>query len=179
MLFRGRRLACSSFLYGVTQGPFDEAPPVHSEALAFLSGIWVTQLVVDALFRVRRIARTLLKNCFGRSDVWGGLLSSHPYAVRAFEAATECACDPTLILRIGLAVLQAADIDYAANAATTGFQRSQCVLDTQFFVNHSNILRLLRGNTLGGWTLGNDLRDGEGFICIVRRRADGCHEGGQ
>jgi GNAT superfamily N-acetyltransferase len=27
------------------------------------SGIWVTQLVIDALFRGRRIARALLKNC--------------------------------------------------------------------------------------------------------------------
>jgi len=137
------------------------------------SGIWVTQLVVDALFRGRRIARTLLRNCFGPSDVWGGLLSSHPYAVRAFEAASVCVCDPTLVLRIGLTVLEAADIDYAANALATGFQRNQCVLDTQFFVNHSDIQRLLEGNTLGDWTLGNDLRNGEEFICIVRRTAAG------
>jgi hypothetical protein len=143
------------------------------------SGIWVTQLVVDALFRGRRIARTLLRNCFGPSDVWGGLLSSHPYAVRAFEAASDSVCDPTLVLRIGLTVLEAAAIDYAANALATGFQRNQCVMDTQFFVNHSDITRLLEGNTLGDWTLGNDLRDGEEFICVVRRRADAMRGGSE
>ena len=144
---------------------------IESDSQTTESGIWVTQLVVDALFRGRHVARTLLKNCFGRSDVWGGLLSSHPYAVRAFEAASECKCDPTLVLRIGLTILEAADVDYAANALATGFQRNQCVMDTQFFVNHSDITRLLEGNTLGDWTLGNDLCDGEEFICVVRRRA--------
>ncbi len=59
---------------------------------------WVTQLVVHPDYRIKGVARRLCHIARGPGALFAfGLVSSHPYAVRALEGAAEQQCDRGLV----------------------------------------------------------------------------------
>ncbi|KAI9091710.1 hypothetical protein DFS34DRAFT_634618 [Phlyctochytrium arcticum] len=51
--------------------------------------VWITQLVVHSAYRNKEVATHLVTLALSKQDVCAGLVSSHPYAVRALERATK------------------------------------------------------------------------------------------
>lgn len=54
--------------------------------------VWITQLVVDSNFRGQKIAQNLIHRSLDTNWTICGLVSSHPYAIRALEKATRLKC---------------------------------------------------------------------------------------
>ena len=129
---------------------------------------WITQLVVSDQHRRRGIAEVLLHNtifkCNGHSLFAAGLVSSHPAAVRALQRA----CGPTTI-NAHNNVLYARRIHTSCTVpylrpCQLHVDESRCVVDTHFFVDHTEVLTILRQTSQ--WVLG-DLLEGHEFFAIA------------
>jgi hypothetical protein len=127
--------------------------------------VWITQLVVHSGHRQRHVATTLIKRAFDReNDVAAGIVTSHPYAVRAFERATGHLVVPNTV--------SISDVDNLLSASQVPYLQQrrayiwsgQCTLETGFYADHTEVNRLL--SEASDWHLGN-LKEGEEFLAIV------------
>lgn len=139
---------------------------------------WITQLVVHESMRHQRIATTLLARSM-ESDADGskaqmmGLASSHPYAVRALEAATGVRCTAAINQRCAAAVLQSCSVPYLRSASLSA---DSCAVNSAFLVDHAGVLQLLSQERLNSdadpnrrWQLGaGDLKEGYEFLALVQ-----------
>ena len=134
------------------------APPGGGAAGA---AVWVTQLVVAAGERGKRIATTLLLSLLSRDLVAFGLLSSHPHAVRALEHAAATRCDPAHIAAAAATLQAAARVPYF-RAEDIDTAHGRCVVD------HAGMNALLSAYARAGrpFELGS-LGEGEEFIAVV------------
>jgi len=130
---------------------------------------WVTQLVVDTKYQNKKIASTLLGGVWAFSDnfAWG-LVSANPFAIRALEAATRRRCDRALIkerLPTVRSIVSSA-ADYLADADLI-VDNTQCVGNTGFFLDHSNVAAMLKdASATFPWQLG-DLNEGEEWLGVT------------
>ena len=134
--------------------------------------VWITQLVVKSKFRGCHLARKLLvQPCSDKGLFACALVTSHPYAVRALESATNRQCDPGLTFLHVERIVKASCIPYPQDRQSVvsvqgdGKQRRRVLL-TDFQVDHTEADQ--RHMALANWQLG-DLEDGENFLAIWPR----------
>ena len=125
---------------------------------------WITQLVVHADWRRRGIAKRLCRIAWGTRKYFAyGLVSSHPYAVRALEGATVRRCDRNLAAQHAQELIEYSCIPYM-KGKTLCFDDGRCLIDTQFPVDHSGVEQLLL--TIKDWQLG-PLEDNKEFFAFT------------
>lgn len=131
------------------------------------AAVWVTQLVVAASERGKRIATAMLLRLFSRDLVAFGLLSSHPHAVRALEHAAALRCDRERIAGAAAALQAAAGVPYF-RADDIDVDGGRCVVRNSFFADHVGVDAILAEYTGAGrpFALG-PLGEGEEFIAAV------------
>jgi hypothetical protein len=103
---------------------------------------WVTQLCVDSDHRSRGIAKSLCKIACKPTDQACGIVSSHPYAVRALERATGRQCSPELINQYAKELIECSRVPYVQGKELRICSRMSSI-NTQFPVDHSELLTLL------------------------------------
>lgn len=128
---------------------------------------WITQLVVNSAFRKLGIAQSMLNAAIVPSCTCAGLVSSHPFAVRALEKAMRTAVDPALCKFVAPRLLQESQIAYLQGCDCV-FDDEYCLLSTKFFVDHAEPQQALANLGEDPWHLGG-LLDGHEFIAIVTR----------
>jgi 2-polyprenyl-3-methyl-5-hydroxy-6-metoxy-1,4-benzoquinol methylase/GNAT superfamily N-acetyltransferase len=129
---------------------------------------WVTQLVVHEDYRNQDVAKRLLHSLWSFSDGFGwGLVTANPYAVRALEKATRRRCDPEVI-RTNLDALHQFGrwIPYiAGKPVQVGDGESR--IDTQFFVDHSQLDRMMENaSQTDRWQMG-EIGEGEEWLAFT------------
>ena len=139
----------------------------HAFVCRFLWGAgfasWITQLVVAANERRQGIASTLCNMAYHPHDLASGLVSSHPFAVRALERARDRRCSPSLISKHAAGLIAASGIPYVQGCPLQlGEERS--IIETKFFVDHTEVNNFLAEEE--DWQMG-PLKDGEEFFAFV------------
>ncbi|KAI3655745.1 hypothetical protein MP638_003248 [Amoeboaphelidium occidentale] len=133
--------------------------------------MWITQLVVDAKYRGRRISSTLCNMACGSRLLFAcGLVSSNPLAIRSFQRALGL---PILIDESTVAyakiLVGKLQIPYMSTVSYDVFQRAedrlaQCVAHTGFFVDHAEVNQIRKD--LSKWPL-DELQDGDEYLAII------------
>jgi len=124
---------------------------------------WITQLVVHVKYRNQGIAFRLCQLAWDPHNSYAcGLVTSHPYAIKALERASGCDVDKDLIAFHGIEIIKRSNIKYIQDA-TNFLNQGRCVVNTNFFVSHTEVNSILSKMT--DWKLGT-LDDGEEFIAI-------------
>lgn len=105
---------------------------------------WVTQLVVHSDYRHHKVAQYLLLHSLGTKSQIYGLVTSHPYAIKALERATRSKC-----LNLGSEkvkyVLEKSQIPYLKlDNVQVKCDESQSLINTNFYVNHAEVEKVLR-----------------------------------
>lgn len=158
-LFNEACFLCTASVGGTLVGhAFVTNFPYNSSSVS-----WITQLCVHNDYRGRHIASQLCRMAWDVSSEFAcGLASSHPYAVRALERATQRRCNPTMIMQHGRNMVAASGIPYLSGCgmSTSG----ACALNTSFFVDHTEVDRLAAA--VPGWCLGS-LPDGEEYLAVI------------
>ncbi|KZF18990.1 hypothetical protein L228DRAFT_264112 [Xylona heveae TC161] len=145
---------------------------------------WVTQLVVHADFREQGLARHLLEFLREDGDAVFGIMSSHPAAclagARAFTGNIS-SVSPGFIQAYAQAIMNLSPIIYVRDAKLCGSLFDQkdtsgaiSSVDTQFFVDHTEpleVLKVVRQDR--DWPLG-ELLDGCEFLFMVEVKPRGC-----
>eukprot|EP00877_Chromochloris_zofingiensis_P014215 jgi/Chrzof1/9047/Cz03g34050.t1 len=101
-----------------------------------------------------------------------GMVTSHPCAVRALEAATERPVDPQLVKKHAEQLVVLSRIPYVQNCALD-FSDNKCLIDTRYFVDHTEVEEVLAKQ--GNWQLG-PLMDGMELVAFTFRETpkSGC-----
>lgn len=121
---------------------------------------WVTQLVVHTDYRKKGIAERLLFSIWGFSDHYAwGIVSANPYAIRALEKATRRRASTIRIKKNSTKILNVGrqNVPFINNDTELRVDDTQSVINTQFFVDHTDTLQKLQ-NVISDdlpWTLGN------------------------
>jgi GNAT superfamily N-acetyltransferase len=106
---------------------------------------WITQLVVHSDFRSHGVASKLCQMAWDVSAVDGcGIVTSHPYAIRALEKATRRSCRPGMIHH-AKSLVDASRIPYLQGKPIrcNHAGSSMCQIDTGFFVDHTDVDELI------------------------------------
>jgi hypothetical protein len=97
---------------------------------------WITQLVVHSEYRQRGVAKKLCRMAWAVDHYYAaGLVTSHPYAVRAMERATERSCCRDTIMHAAHEILAHCAIPYV-QGKTLCFENGRCA--HQQWVNSNN-----------------------------------------
>lgn len=120
---------------------------------------WVTQLVVREEYRNKGIAKELLFSIWGMSDDYAwGIISSNPFAIRALEKATRRRCAPQRILKNHkkMLSLSISKVPYVKGDIKIEITRETSKINTQFFVDHSMLDKMIQeASTNAPWLLGS------------------------
>jgi hypothetical protein len=151
----------------------------YNHAMAAGHACWITQLCVDKNFRNQGIAKRLCGMVWAADDdVASGLITSHPYAVRALEAATGERCQVAAIREHASALISASGVPYVQKLV---LESKGVTINTNFFVDHSEINLLIDQEikrTDDGrfpWELGT-LPDGHEFFAFTFHSSIGSAE---
>ncbi|KAI6194888.1 N-acetyltransferase domain-containing protein [Aphelenchoides besseyi] len=132
----------------------------------FLNGyaVWITQLVVRKDMRHKGLATELVARAWKKDAMAWGLMTSHPYSVRALESARQLKCDPQLISLYAKDLIKASGIPFFQECKiSTAENRS--VIHSKFFVDHTNVNAIVA--SLGSeWKLGA-LEEGDEFFAFT------------
>lgn len=130
---------------------------------------WVTQLVVSSQHRRHGIAETMLKcallNYTDRQLFAAGLVSSHPAAVQALTRASRGVISVANNLKYVRLIHSACTVPYL-RASRLEVDEGRCVVDTRFFVDHTEVLAILRQQRPNEWILG-ELPEGFEFFATA------------
>jgi len=130
--------------------------------------LWITQLVVNKNYRRRGVAAHLISTALDGKDICAGLVTSHPYAVRALENACRKACNVDFTFRWGQTILGICGVEYLRELVVTN---ENCAVNTNFYVDHTEVNQIIeRMGAEGRWFLGS-LEDGEEFVAVVDLRS--------
>lgn len=125
---------------------------------------WITQLVTRPDSRHKGVASSLIKAIL-ESDNFSacGLVSSHPYAVRALEKACAGHCDRTNIDKYYKELMCNSRLPYINSSMTLSIDGT---VDTEYYVDHAEVLEIIeKEKELGRWNFG-DLLDGHEFFAF-------------
>jgi GNAT superfamily N-acetyltransferase len=134
---------------------------------------WITQLVVDAAFRRRGIATSLISMAIADTQSMFAveLVSSHPAAVRALEHAAGVRCVATHNQQHAARILSDCTVPYLKTAKLAF---NSYTVDTSFFVDHTEVLHVLAAEVIRGkteltrtWQLGECLPEGHEFLALA------------
>ena len=123
----------------------------------------MTQLVVRKDVRTKGIATELFAKVLTKDDVAWGLVSSHPYAVRALERATGKVCVPQIMRKHAESLQKASEIPYVQDCSVT-ITETKSIIHTNYFVDHKEVNELLKNEA--NWTLGT-LEEGDEFFAFT------------
>lgn len=100
-------------------------------------------------------------------DTICALVSSHPHAIRALEKAIKMSCDPVFIKTQGDTLLKTCPVPYLKDCSlkVDDANNRLCITNTNFDVDHSEILNLIKEDT--HWALGLPLGDGEEYLAAI------------
>ena len=130
--------------------------------------VWVTQLVVGSKYRGCHLSTTMLvQPCANKNIFACGLVSSHPYAVKALESATKTICDHSLTLLHAESIVKASKVSYIQDkplVVSMADTLRQSVMVTDFQVCHEEADA--KRYALADWQLG-PLESGEEFLALV------------
>ena len=131
------------------------------------AAVWVTQLVVAASERGKRIATSMLLCLYARGLAAFGLLSAHPHAVRALEHAAAQRCDRARTAAAAGTLQAAARVPYF-RAEDIDVAGGRCVVRNGFFADHAVVDGILAAAAAEGrpFALG-PLGEGEEFLAVV------------
>jgi GNAT superfamily N-acetyltransferase len=135
------------------------------------NALWITQLVVESTYRNRGIGAHLISTALDSRDVCVGLVTSHPYAVRALEKACRRAVSIEFAAFYGQYILDSSGVTYLGGR-TAVVADGCCKINTGFFVDHTEVNTILAGlieKPISGWCLGT-IEDGEEFLAVVDLR---------
>ncbi|EFJ38393.1 hypothetical protein SELMODRAFT_437314 [Selaginella moellendorffii] len=118
---------------------------------AFCRRFWYGPLQGDVVWIIQ-----LVRALDGPSDVAAGLVSSHPYAIRALESATNTRVDPSFLTQHAVGIIRSSQVPYIHKREITGFR-----INTEFFVDHTEVNAIRDGDP--DWKLGS-LEDGEEIV---------------
>jgi len=137
----------------------------YAIALKGISGsneklIWVTQFVIHTDYRNIGIGKRLLFSIWGFSSFFAwGLVTANPFAVRALEKATRRRCEPIRIRKNSQQLLNFGKnyVNYIDNDTDKCVTESTSKIDTNFFVDHSDLVNMLAKTTDENkpWLLGS------------------------
>lgn len=125
---------------------------------------WITQLVTRRDVRHKGIASSLVKAILASDNFSAcGLVSSHPYAIRALEKACACQCDRTSIDKYYKEFMYNSRLPYINSSMTLSISGT---VDTEFNVDHGELLKIIeKEKELCRWNFG-DLLDGHEFFAF-------------
>lgn len=132
---------------------------------AFEQVTWITQLVVHPSYRNKKIAQNMLHVAVGANSTCAGIATTHPYAVMALEKAMGQRVNMGLTRTLADPILRSSGIGYLQNKELN-FADEQCLINTEFAVDHSEPQAALDGLPPGSWLLG-PLRRGHEFVAVV------------
>jgi hypothetical protein len=139
--------------------------PIEQPIEQYKKASWITQLVVHEKYRSNGIA-TRLCRLVCENSIACGLASSHPFAVRALESASEQLCLPQLIKKHANDLAIASGVPYLQGYELKVTEH-QSIIDTKFFVEHNIVNSLVVNDCL--WSLGL-LEEGEEFFAFVNTK---------
>lgn len=114
--------------------------------------------------RHRGLATALIARAGEKSTLAWGLMSSHPYAVRALESATQRKCDPRMISTYAKDLIIASGIPHFQKCQID-IKESRSLIHSNFFVDHTEVNEIVvrLGNE---WKLGT-LGEGDEFFAFT------------
>lgn len=124
---------------------------------------WITQLVVHTEYRGHKIAGTLIRNVLHHEPDGVGLISSHPYAIKALERATRRTCLSEITLHHIQKIIDHSGIKYL-QCGILKCDHEKSLIDTTFAVDHTEINKIL--DKMNDWRLGQ-LPDDHEFIGLI------------
>lgn len=133
--------------------------------------LWITQLVVNTVYRNCGVGTHLISNALDHRDLCAGLVTSHPYAVRALERACRKTVSAHFAATYGQDIIEASGVGYL-EGRSINLLDGCCKIDTGFHVNHTEvngIIAELNRQPASGWLLGT-INDGEEFVAVVDLR---------
>lgn len=106
---------------------------------------WITQLVVHSDYRNKCISIRLCQMAWDlKHSIACGMVTSHPYSVKALKKSTNCDIDKEKILLHGSKLVQASKIPYLLSAIDDiSYTERRCVLNTKFYVSHDEIDKII------------------------------------
>lgn len=129
---------------------------------------WVLQLVVHTNYRMRSIGKTLLYSIWGFSgDVARGLATSNPYTVKTLESVTFRKANPEIIYK-NLDIIKkiGAEVSFMDNEKPYKVNLQQSIVDTDFYVDHSDIGDKIKKAYDDKWQLG-ELPEGHEWLAFT------------
>ena len=110
------------------------------------------------------VATGMIQKLWIESNPWAcGLVSCHPYAVKALEAATRKKCNKDLSAKHASELIQCSYVPYVQNCGIE-FTTTTCAIQTHFYIEHSMVdgIRM----SLLDWQLGS-LCEGEEYFAFT------------
>jgi GNAT superfamily N-acetyltransferase len=127
---------------------------------------WITQLVVDKEYRNHKIGQTLIHMSIGTEWNACGIISSHPYAIKALEKATKMKCNPKIISKYAPDIIIDSKIPYIHDSKLDCTEEYS-LINTNFYVDHTEVLSILEAMNEKDWKLGFKLPDGNEFFGFI------------
>jgi len=130
---------------------------------------WITQLVVNSNVRNKGIAKNLINILVDPDTNVCGMVTSHPYAIRSLEKGTGYKVIPFVISAIVPLIINNLKIPYINNSLYHCHNNRGCLLNTKFYVDHTDILKIIEEQKeIGNWLL-EDLPDGYEYIVLIKK----------
>jgi hypothetical protein len=126
--------------------------------------VWVTHFVVHEEHRRKGIAGRMCNLAWDHDEPFAcGLVTSHPYAVRALEKGTNAVCTPSAIALHAKNIVKMSAIPYVQECPLV-IEPSRSIIKTSFFVDHTELNQLIAKEKC--WQLG-ELEDGDEFFAFT------------
>jgi len=136
---------------------------VHEGSIGEIT--WIMQLVVHPNFRHQKLAQNLIRYATTSLTKLVGIVSSHPYALRALEKSFGKRISVDFICQNGQRILDTIPIPYL-NGKELKVELLQ--VDVDFNVDHTEIVKILKNISDEDWILGvRILEEGCEFLGIV------------
>jgi hypothetical protein len=114
--------------------------------------------------RHRGLATELVAKAWTKDALAWGLMTSHPYAVRALESATQRKCDPQTISIYAKDLVKASGIPYFQKCQIS-INENHSLIHSEFFIDHTEVNEIL-ASLKSEWRLGT-LGEGDEFFAFT------------